>query len=171
MVLSGLHTTLRSHKHKMIYLYVCVHTLICTHEHTRTYVLTNTHTHTHTHTHTRTCTCTQTTPPPTPPHTHTHACTHARTHARTHLHFSISLFILYAFSDHIVECHKVEGAEGQCTTQGAASDLTVTLLHRRNLTLTFGKTSRKDEGRYTMDMLVNDAQLNSTSCSLTIEGN
>ena len=84
------------------------------------------------------------------------------------LSVSYNVMLTFTIPDHIFSCYQLYGSEGSCTISTTDIQLDYRL-RDENLTLTFPNASREDGGLYTLEMHVNDAKLNTTSCTLNIQ--
>lgn len=76
--------------------------------------------------------------------------------------------LTFTIPDHIFSCYQLYGSERSCTI--STEDIQLDYhLKDENLTLTFPNASWEDGGLYTLEMHVNDAKLNTTSCTLNIQ--
>ena len=85
-----------------------------------------------------------------------------------HLSVSYNVMLTFTIPGHIFSCYRLYGSEGSCTTSPTDIQLDYRLKDE-NLTLTFPNASREDAGLYTLEKHVNDAKLNTTSCTLNIQ--
>ena len=81
---------------------------------------------------------------------------------------SYNVMLTFTIPDHIFSCYQLYGSEGSCTISTTDIQLDYRL-RDENLTLTFPSASREDGGLYTLEMHVNDAKLNTTSCTLNVQ--